>query len=152
MHQCHTHNAPFCNRNVHIRAYFCYKMMHCGIFVWCIVGFMRWVYCLKSGQQGCVLKVTSLLGSVDSAKVLISLNYAIHYQDYKPLNDPQIYHWHLTILLYYIQNGSIIYSVFIGIACPHWQSIIEGRPDIIQINRRVPMLICPLVLSARVLG
>ena len=24
--------------------HFCYKMLHCGIFVWCIVGFVRWVY------------------------------------------------------------------------------------------------------------
>ena len=26
----------FCNRNVHICAHFCYKMVHCGIFVYCI--------------------------------------------------------------------------------------------------------------------
>ena len=39
-----SHNAPFCNRNVHICAHFCYEMVHCGIFVWCIVGFVRWVY------------------------------------------------------------------------------------------------------------
>ena len=28
-----SHDAPFCNRNVHMRAHFCYKMVHCGIFV-----------------------------------------------------------------------------------------------------------------------
>ena len=28
-----SHNAPFCNRNVHMCAHFCYKMVHCGIFV-----------------------------------------------------------------------------------------------------------------------
>ena len=39
-----SHNALFCNRNVHTCAHFCYKMMHCGIFNLCIVGFMRWVY------------------------------------------------------------------------------------------------------------
>ena len=38
-----SHNAPFCNRNVHTCAHFCYKMVHCGIFVWCIVGFERWL-------------------------------------------------------------------------------------------------------------
>ena len=27
-------------------AHFCYKMVHCGIFVKCIVGFVRLVYCL----------------------------------------------------------------------------------------------------------
>ena len=37
-------NAPFCNRNVHICAHFCNKMVHCGLYVWCIVGFLRWVY------------------------------------------------------------------------------------------------------------
>ena len=39
-----SHNAAFCSRNVHMCAHFCYKMVHCGIFVWCIVGFVRWVY------------------------------------------------------------------------------------------------------------
>ena len=39
-----SHNASFCNRNVHTCAHFCYKMVHCGIFDWCIVGFVRWVY------------------------------------------------------------------------------------------------------------
>ena len=27
------HNAPFCSRNVHMCAHFCYKMVHCGTFV-----------------------------------------------------------------------------------------------------------------------
>ena len=39
-----SHNAPFCNRNVHIIAHLCYKMVYCGIFVWCIVRFLRRVY------------------------------------------------------------------------------------------------------------
>ena len=26
-------------------AHFCYKMVHGGIFVWCIVGFVRWTHC-----------------------------------------------------------------------------------------------------------
>ena len=40
-----SHIAPFCNRNVHMCAHFCYKMVQCGIFVWCTVGFVRWFYC-----------------------------------------------------------------------------------------------------------
>ena len=36
-----SHNAPFCNRNVHLYANFCYKIVYCGIFVWCIVGFVQ---------------------------------------------------------------------------------------------------------------
>ena len=37
-----SHNAPFCNRNVHTYAHFCYKIQYCGI--WCIVEFMQQVY------------------------------------------------------------------------------------------------------------
>ena len=40
-----SHNASFCNKNVHTRSHFCYKMVHCGTFVWCIMGFVRWDYC-----------------------------------------------------------------------------------------------------------
>ena len=43
-----SHNALFCNRNVHTCAHFCYKMVHCGIFVWCIMGY---VICLALSQQ-----------------------------------------------------------------------------------------------------
>ena len=46
-----SHNAPVPYPTMHhlvtemcTRARFCYKMVHCGIFVWCIVGFVRWVY------------------------------------------------------------------------------------------------------------
>ena len=42
-----SHSAPFCNRKVHICAHFCYKMVHCGIWNWCIVGFGQQV-CLKT--------------------------------------------------------------------------------------------------------
>ena len=40
-----SHNAPFCNINMHMSVNFCYRMVHCGIFFYCIVGFMRWVQC-----------------------------------------------------------------------------------------------------------
>ena len=47
-----TNNAPFCNRNVHDTcAHFCYKIVHCGIFVWCIVGYLRWVFPMKIQHQ-----------------------------------------------------------------------------------------------------
>ena len=35
------HNAPFCNRNVHTCEHYGYKMMHCEIWDWCIVGFAQ---------------------------------------------------------------------------------------------------------------
>ena len=33
----------FFNNNVHMCAHFNYKMVNCGIFVWCTVGFVGWV-------------------------------------------------------------------------------------------------------------
>ena len=51
------HNGPFCNRNVHTCAHFCYKMVHFGIWDWCIVGFVQQVY----RDMGCGLWVWSLL-------------------------------------------------------------------------------------------
>ena len=35
-----SHNAPLCNTREHV----CCKMVHCGIWEWCIMGFVRQVY------------------------------------------------------------------------------------------------------------
>ena len=35
-------NAPFCNRNVHICAHFCYKVVHCWILVWSHDDVIKW--------------------------------------------------------------------------------------------------------------
>ena len=43
MHQSHIPHAAFCKRNVYMCANVWYKMVHPGIFVWCIVGFVKWV-------------------------------------------------------------------------------------------------------------
>ena len=29
---------------MHMCAHFCYKMLHYGVFVWCILGFVSWIY------------------------------------------------------------------------------------------------------------
>ena len=42
MHLSHIPQRTFCNRNVHVCAHFCYKMMYCGTFVKCIMVVMRW--------------------------------------------------------------------------------------------------------------
>ena len=42
-----SHNAPLCNRNVHTCAHFCYKVVLCGIYAWCIVGFVRRIYAMQ---------------------------------------------------------------------------------------------------------
>ena len=39
-----SHSAPFCNISVHTCAHYGYKMLHCGIWHRCILGFVRWVY------------------------------------------------------------------------------------------------------------
>ena len=36
------------------RAHFCYKMVHCGIWVWCIAGFMQQVYSKLTTVWGCL--------------------------------------------------------------------------------------------------
>ena len=59
-----SHNAPFCNKNVHMYAHFCYKMVHCGIFVWCIVGFVRWGYSFKYN-----FNISILLNSLKNYKL-----------------------------------------------------------------------------------
>ena len=51
------HNAPFCNRNVHTRANFCHKMVHCEKWDCCNVGFVQQVYCLSGPKK--VSKTTS---------------------------------------------------------------------------------------------
>ena len=33
------------------RAHFCYKMVHCGIWDRCIVGFVRWVSVYETGEH-----------------------------------------------------------------------------------------------------
>ena len=45
-----TQNAPLYNRNVHMCAHFCYKVVHCGVFVLHIMGFVRWIYCEGEGR------------------------------------------------------------------------------------------------------
>ena len=40
------HNAPFCNRNLPTCAHFCYKMVHCGVWDRCIVGFEQQILCV----------------------------------------------------------------------------------------------------------
>ena len=37
-------NVSFGNRNLHTYAHFCYKMMHCGMWDWCVVEFVRQSY------------------------------------------------------------------------------------------------------------
>ena len=39
-----TPNAPFCNRNLHTCAHFCYKMVHCQIWDYFFEGFVQQVY------------------------------------------------------------------------------------------------------------
>ena len=75
MHQSHvpqctsliSHNAPFCNRNVHMCAHFCCKIVHCGMFIWCIMGFVRWVY-----WKSKVVVATTFLSLLAASEVVIA--------------------------------------------------------------------------------
>ena len=44
-----THNAQFCNRNVHTCVHFCYKMVHWGIWSYAL-----WDFCSKSIKLHCM--------------------------------------------------------------------------------------------------
>ena len=41
----HHSHIPWCTTLLQKCSHFCYKMVHYGIVVWCIVGFMRWIHC-----------------------------------------------------------------------------------------------------------
>ena len=43
-----SHNAPFCNRKFHTCAQFCYRMVHCGIWGWRILGLLQQVFAIES--------------------------------------------------------------------------------------------------------
>ena len=48
-----SHSAPFCNIYVYMCAHVWYKMVHWGILVWCIMGFVRWASCTTYGGSHC---------------------------------------------------------------------------------------------------
>ena len=54
------YTAPLCSRNVHTCAHFCYKMVHLGIWDWCIVGFVRLVL-LPSFNTGRVYGIAAIV-------------------------------------------------------------------------------------------
>ena len=54
-----SHNAPCCSRNVHMCAHFCYKMVHFGIFVRCIVGFVIWFIHWGLNKMAAILQTIS---------------------------------------------------------------------------------------------
>ena len=46
-----SNNAPFYNRNLHTGAHFCYKMVHSGMWDWCVVVFVWQVLCIMNGIE-----------------------------------------------------------------------------------------------------
>ena len=44
-------NAQNFNRNVPRCTHFCYKVVYCGIIVWCIVGFVIWIYFVQQNSE-----------------------------------------------------------------------------------------------------
>ena len=69
-----SHNAPVCNRNVHTCAHFCYKMVHCGIWDWCIMEFVQqvcWYDCPNASEI--TLKD---MGKIEPCQTITKLNKA----------------------------------------------------------------------------
>ena len=61
-----SHNAPFCSRNVHTCAHFCYKMVHCGTWQWCIGGCGSgelWNWSIRLPLLSVLCKLTMLAAS-----------------------------------------------------------------------------------------
>ena len=73
-----SHNAPFCNRNVHACAHFCYKMVHCGIWEWGIFGLTQSI--IFAGNEGSF--ITKTIFCNDS-----------HYKDDMVVNPSYLYNW-----------------------------------------------------------
>ena len=76
-----SHNAPFCNRNVHMCAHFCCKIVHCGIFVWCIVGICGMGLLWMSFSFRRPLPFQTISGISDRKMVWheIKVNHKIHF-------------------------------------------------------------------------
>ena len=63
------HNAPFCNRNVHVCAHFCYKMVHCRICMMhcgiCEMGLFRFHSFALDTKLCCFVSGYSFLCGID---------------------------------------------------------------------------------------
>ena len=44
LHKSHNASVPYLTMHQFVTEMCCYKMVHCVTFVWCIMGFVRWVY------------------------------------------------------------------------------------------------------------
>ena len=85
-------NVPFCNRIVHMCAQFCYhgyRMVDCGIFVSCTVGFVRWVY------GNC--KHRSVLPHDD---VIKWKHFSCYWLHQLPVNSPHKGQWHRALIFF----------------------------------------------------
>ena len=79
-----SHNAPLCNRNVHMCARFCYNVVHCGILNWCIVGFVwiddgfiDWQWAItKTGHDQYLWSHAGLLGHNELTLSVLKTEYS----------------------------------------------------------------------------
>ena len=72
--------------HVHTCAHFCYKVVHGGMFGWCIVGFVRWL-CLLVGSQwgsGC-FQLGCLANSCTCDKPTLTTNLLSHWSTVQPI-------------------------------------------------------------------
>ena len=119
-----SHNAPLCYRNVHMCAHFCYKMVHCGRFVRCIVGFLGWNY--RIGHMDGLAHdcgIPSALPNGDTAVLCQVI-------DLTPIAESTRYQWDLSHFLTVFHNIQFYMK-----SCIHnftvvseWMTQFSGKP------------------------
>ena len=91
-----SHNTPFCNRNVHTCAHFCYKMVICGIWDWCIVGFVRHPDCWDMIQN-----------KTFSFPLLSTLSLDLYSVSYHNLDNSSYFIWKVETLKWIFLKASL---------------------------------------------
>ena len=135
-----SHNALFCNGNVHMCAHFCYRMVHCDIFVWCIVGFVRWVYC--SGSSLALRREIANPIAISALAAMWSLdNTAFFRHNITSGKSPHVrqicfaIHWIMIDSIEKISLRVLIYHIYIYTYMHHVYLLTSGKKINTQILR-----------------
>ena len=77
-----SHNAPLCvKKSTHMCTFF--TMVHCGIFFWCILGFVRWaMHFLGTEYIGRIIGCNVREGSPNSFKDMVSHRCTVYPKKY----------------------------------------------------------------------
>ena len=107
-----SHNALFCNWNVHTCGHFCYKMVHCGIFT---DNIMRFLKLICSQSQSCNFSIITLVCVLWEAcfRVVCNITHKIQF----------IFTWNLwpIIILWHMnKQDNIIYIMNMSYSEYRW--------------------------------